>query len=100
MKTEKKTGKDGKVYTTYKLEAGDKVIAQYNSPKVLTKGQFDNYSIGVKESETSNATMFIKLTKAQYDKLRSVEDLAGKTLKAYEYENQYGKQVGIEVLQA
>ena len=86
---EKKDGTEGKKYV---FEAGDVVTSKYDSPRETKLGKYMNYSLGVEEEQE-----YIQLTAGQYNKLQKVGELTGKKIEAYEYENDFGKQVGVRV---
>ena len=96
MKTEEFTRKDGIKGQKYKLEAGDKVVSRFDKPRVNSFGQYENYSLGVTDEKLGE--IYVVLTKGQYSKLKDVPSLEGKTIEAYEYENEYGKQVGVKAV--
>lgn len=85
--------KDGKKGQKFVLEPKDKVTAKYNTPKATKLGKYMNYSLGI---EGKNP--YVQLTKAQYEKIVAAGDVAGKIIEAYEYENDFGKQVGVKIL--
>ena len=95
MKETKFNKKDGSEGTSYKFEAGDKVVANFDAPKKLEGGKYDNWSIGVKLENGED--IYVQLTGAQATKLTESGDIRGKTITAYEYENKYGKQIGVKV---
>lgn len=94
MKETKFQRADGTEGTSYKLEPGDKVTSRFEQPKKQEGGKFENWSLGV---TYQGKEIFLTLTKAQADKLNKIGHLQQKNIEAYEYENQYGKQIGIKV---
>lgn len=96
MKKEVRQVED-KEYVDWKFEPGDKVVARYEKP-IERKGMYVNYTLGVTHEE--HGDIFVKLTGAQFKAVTKEEigDLTGKTIEAYEYTNDYGKQVGVKVL--
>lgn len=96
MKEENFTRKDGSEGVKYKLEAGDKVVSRFDKPRRSKNGQYENISLGITHPEKGE--VYLVLTKAQGDKLEQSGSLQGKEIEAYEYENEFGKQVGVRVL--
>lgn len=58
-----------------------------------TGGKFKNFSLGVVHNGEDK---YIKITNGQKKQLFNT-DLLNKTLEFYEYENEYGKNVGVRV---
>lgn len=96
MKEEKFTRKDGSKGTTYRLEAGDKVTSRYDEVRENISGEFTNYSLGVETLDKKE--VHVRLTQSQTRTLKKSDKLKGKLIEAYEYENEYGKQVGVKVI--
>lgn len=107
MKKEDFKKADGTDGTKYRFEKGDKATIVYDkiyvSPERLgvnkTTGQAfktQDYILGVKTEKEGEIK--VNLSKTQAEKLKNREDLQGKNIEAYEYENKYGKQIGIKVV--
>lgn len=100
MKEEKFQKKDGSEGVKYTLEAGDKVVSRFDKPRSNTQGNYPNYSLGITHPEKGD--IYVQLTPAQFEKLDKIGNLTGKTIEAYEYENEYSKQkntkyVGVKI---
>lgn len=98
MKTEVFTRKDNTEGVNYIPESGDKVMAKFKDVRISKSGAYENYSLGVKTLDQKPKEVYIKLTGGQYRNLQSCTDLTDKTLEFVEYENDFGKQVGVRVL--
>lgn len=105
MKIKNFTRDDGTEGKSYSLQAGDVVTSRYNKVGVKSSATLDketqkpipieNYFLGVKwEGED----IVIKITKGQKKVLDKVGDLEGKQIKGVEYENEFGKNVGVRVI--
>lgn len=97
MKKETFKRKDGSEGHKHTLQPGDEFTPRFNTPRETKAGKYTNYSLGIKDKQGND--MFINITEGQAKQLKILGDIEGKELKAYEYENQYGKQVGITLKQ-
>lgn len=114
MKTKKLKNKEGEYYKTeegeilkeHRFEAGDKFIPVFDRPLKRENKEYDEYSIkckvmdkdGNKFGHEDDEGIFVKLTKTQYNHLNELadrEELTQNQYVAYEYDNKYGKQVGV-----
>lgn len=98
MKENKFTRRDGTEGTEYKLEAGDEIVSEYSKVRTTDNEtvKYPKHQLGCKW-KGAEGKIYVTLTTAQKEKLDKEEDLAGKTIVAYKYENKYGEQVGVAI---
>lgn len=95
MKQEEFQRKDGTKGTKNIIEPGDKFKSRFDSPRKNNAGKYENYSLGITTMEGEDT--FVQLTKGQAKRLQGLGNVQGKTIEAYEYENEYGKNVGLRL---
>lgn len=96
MKTEVFTKKDKTKGEKYHLEAGDKFVSRFETPRMNKLGKYENWSLGV-TMLPAKKDIFVQLTKGQAKKITELGNVQGKTLECYTYKNTYGDQVGIRL---
>ncbi|MBD3248459.1 hypothetical protein GF336_00250 [Candidatus Woesearchaeota archaeon] len=94
MKEQEFEKKDGSKGVKYILQAGDKVTSRFAEPRKADIGKFPSYSLGVTTDDGKE--VYVQLTEGQFKRLHG-KDLTGKTIVAEEYENEFGKQIGVKV---
>lgn len=78
---------DGSKGVKYKLVAGDKFKSKFSSPQALTTKQYPAYSLGIYGE--GEETLYLQLTKAQYDSLLKMGDIRDKEVEAYSYDSKH-----------
>lgn len=87
--------KDGSEGYKFKLESGDMLKITSKEVRETLAFKFPKYNVNVITRD--NEVVSVDLTATQAKVLKDVGSIEGKFIQAYEYENQFGKQVGIKV---
>ncbi|NCC71421.1 hypothetical protein EOM09_07630 [bacterium] len=96
--------KDGKELIKNSLEVGDEFVPLFNTVIVKDNNGIKNYSLKCRVKDINSKDVkevFIDLKEGQYKAIvKQIEkdiDLTQNFWNAYEYENEFGKQVGIGI---
>jgi len=95
-KKEWTSARDGSKGITYKLEAEDIVIPQFDKPYKSEKGKYPSYFLGVKYKDEE---LTVNLTPTQFKMIEEIGDVKDIKLECYSYESSHRKGcVGIQRL--